>query len=326
MNLIFGFAAIYIVFSYIQFLVGLCVQLPMGFKIKNLKFLVWDISYINGEYRRTTRNFTPFCQHTFIKFGITDKEDMVATTITMAVETIVTIIIFLFSFNWAKDYFDIWEDDIYTFVMGIAIGVVFQMVVKWSLYIWFLATKDKQLIYFMKNIVKECERGYDFETMNLPELEKLELKSTKIHRHNYQNMRYEQKMVTESYAELAPIVNWFESNFEKDFAQYEAPSYANVVFYYSFISPNIQKAMKYYNIAREELENEVDSNGRRVLAYYQLYVMKKPALARETAIAGLKVLNLGMALEVERQLEKKLLNQILETINSMEQTPGVNIY
>lgn len=319
MNLFFGFAAIYMVFSYIQFLIALCVQLPMGFKIKNLKLLCWDISYVNDKYVRTNRSFTLFCHHEFMKVGLTDKEDMLATAINMIVETIVTAVIFFFSFNWAKEYFDFWEDDIYTFVMGIAVGVVFQMAVKWCMYIWFLATKDKQLIYFMKDKANQCQRGYDFATMDLPELERLDLKSTKLHRLNYQCMRYEQKLINEAYDELAPIVAWFENNFEMDFVKHETPGYANVVFYYSYINPNYEKAIKYYNVAREELENDVDSNGRRVLAYYQLYVIKNPALARETAMAGINVLDKGMALDIERRLEEKLLNKLLEIIKSMEQ-------
>ncbi len=318
MYFVFGIAAIFILFSYIQFITGLCVHIPMGFRIKNLRFLVWDMTNINGKYRCTSRSFSPFCQHQFMKINMTDKEDMVATAIDMVLQTIISIIIFMFSFSWAKDDFKPMRDDAYAFVMGIAIGVAIQIVQKWLVYIKFLFTKDKQLIYFMKKVVRDCENGYRLEYINLPELDKLELESTNIHRLNYQHIRFTQKLVTESYDELLPIVTWYESNFQKDFAKYEAAGYADVVYYYSYVNRDEQKAMKYFSIAREELENEVDSNGRRILSYYQFYVMKNPIMAKQTALAGLEVLDMGMLLEVERELEKKLLNNLIDVINNME--------
>lgn len=56
----------------------------------------------------------------------------------------------------------------------------------------------------------------------------------------------------------------------------------SIVFYHTYIEPDMNEARKYYNIAPDLFVQDSDVNGRRILAYYQYYVLDNVALAKQT--------------------------------------------
>lgn len=320
MLVILGILIAYVLHTYARGLTELCVKKIMGYRLHCIRFLFWDISYVNDSYRCTKRSFMPLFYIAMTKENVSDKTDIIHSIITKLVETLVDVMIFCLFFNWSKIYFDIWEDDIYSFVMGLAIGIVLFCIVDWVLLLKLLINKDNHLFYVVKKIGRDLKNGYPIEYIDMPQLESMPHKRTPLDENYYQSMRFMQKLYMGNYGELMPIVNWYENHLIMDVQKYQIPSYGNVVFYYSYISQNPDKARVYYDRAREELENDVDANGRRILAYYQLYILKNPAKAREFAQAGLNVLNVGCLSQIERNLEEKLLNNLLEIISYMDQS------
>lgn len=89
--------------------------------------------------------------------------------------------------------------------------------------------------------------------------------------------------------------------------------YYELIYYYSAIETDIQKAEKFMNYAGSNLEKDKDINGRRVYSAYLYYTGKGRELALEAAQSGLEVFGQshekGLAL-----FERDLINQLIEKI------------
>ena len=90
--------------------------------------------------------------------------------------------------------------------------------------------------------------------------------------------------------------------------------YYHIIFYSSYINPNKANAIKFYNVIKERLESDMDPCGRRVLAYYQYYVLSRPDLAivtinqAEEALA--KRAGTNVFTDAEYRFEKDLIEKI----------------
>ncbi|MBR6402499.1 MAG: hypothetical protein IKS48_03865 [Eubacterium sp.] len=79
---------------------------------------------------------------------------------------------------------------------------------------------------------------------------------------------------------------------------------------------NPNNAMKFYEKIRPILETDMDLNGRRVLAYFQYYVLKRPDLAEITlAQADKAEENVKAVLsKTEQKYEQKLIEELRENM------------
>ncbi len=316
MLFIIGFLLATMIHSFISFATSYIVGNSMGFELKYVRFYFWDISEMNGEFICSTRKFNPIWQHAFIKKDLTEKEDVSYTNITLVVKSIVSIALAAICIVFGYGDFALGDETVGSLLMGLGVGFAIHTIVYICMQVHFMITRKTRLLAYTKKISNDFINGYPIEYMNLPPLEAMNLKGSKYEKHIYQGFRYIQKVCQGAYAELYPIVTWYENNFEDALLKYETGSYYNVVFYYSYLNPDITKAIRYFNNIKEELLNDTDSNGRRVLAYYQLCVLKDSATARQTAIDGLNVLSHFSIGNAEKEYEAKLLNNLLSMIGS----------
>ncbi len=102
--------------------------------------------------------------------------------------------------------------------------------------------------------------------------------------------------------------------------------YYNLIFYSSYINRNRENATKFYNIIKERLEPDMDPNGRRVMAYYSLYVLNDVRHAKEyisQAEEAISNRNADMYTEAELLLDKMYIDEIKANIDKVENYTNV---
>ena len=314
LGLAFGFGFVIGIFiaSFIGALIGLFVTMINGFEFKYFRTLFFDISDVNGKIKFTIRKFTPISQYQTIKTGLTDKADIMISVMQLAVMWAVSILIFVLALFGAQgQVYDFYEDNVYSIFMGIASAVMFQSVCITFLTISAHVNAKKNLRGRLKQISRAWINGKRLEDMELPPHEQLGLKTTKYDLLLYENLRFMQKLSLGLYSELLPIVEFLEGNLTKGYIRSEASVYCAIIFYYSYINRNAEKAVYYFGEAEDDLKHDMDSNGRRVVAYYEYYILGQKEQAKKTAMDGLKVIDKFSICDGEREQERKLLEYIL---------------
>ncbi len=87
-----------------------------------------------------------------------------------------------------------------------------------------------------------------------------------------------------------------------------------MIFYYSCIERSPERADRYYQAVRRDLEQDMDSNGRRVMAYYTYFCKGQPQEAMKLLQDGQKVLNRLSTNSFETELERRLLGELEQII------------
>lgn len=313
-GLVFGFGSVlgFIISSFIGALIGLFVTMINGFQFKYFRTLFFDISDVNGKIKFTIRKFTPVSSYLTIKTGLTDKEDKMISVMHIAVMWAVSILIFVLAlFGTQGQIDDFYEDIVHTLFMGMANAVML-----YSVFITFLAISahvnaKKSLRGRLRQIGKAWTSGSRLADMELPPHEQLGLKTTKHDILSYETLRFMQKLYLGRYSELLPIVECLEGNLTEGYLRTEVSVYYTIIFYYAYISPNAEKAVYYFGEAEDDLKHDMDSNGRRVMAYYEYYILGQREQAKKTAMDGLKVIDKFSICDEEREQERKLLEHIL---------------
>ena len=104
--------------------------------------------------------------------------------------------------------------------------------------------------------------------------------------------------------------------------------YYNLIFYSSYINRNRENATKFYYLVKDRLEADKDANGRRVLAYYYLYVLNNVKLAKEyiaQADEALETRNADMYTEAEFLLDQMYIDEIKANIDKVENPAYVDL-
>ena len=308
----FGFVVGIYLASFIGALIGLFVTMINGFKFKYFRTLFFDISDVNGKIKFTIRKFTPVSQYLTINTNLTDKADIMISVMHLAVMWAVSILIFVLAlFGIQGQVDDFYEDNVYSLFMGMASAVMFHSVIITFLTISSHVNEKKSLRGRLKQIARVQISGKRIEDMELPPHEQLGLKTTKYDLLLYENLRFMQKLSLGLYSELLPIVELLEGNLTEGYIRSEVSVFYNIIFYYSYINHNAEKAVYYFGEAEDDLKHDMDSNGRRVMAYYQYYILGQREQAKKTAMDGLKVIDNFSISDDERNKERKWLEYIL---------------
>ena len=108
--------------------------------------------------------------------------------------------------------------------------------------------------------------------------------------------------------------------------------YYQILYYSTFVNPNFVNATRVYNVIKTYLEQDMNANGRRVLAYYQYYVMKRPDLAAITlsqAVEGMKQAKFLKMCDADIALSNRLIDQLQDImtnqLNPAERKPVIPI-
>lgn len=311
--LLLGFVIGISFFSFLSNLIMLISQISRGFQLLYFRYLFFDFTRQNGQIKRSFCKFTPICQCVCLNKARKEmtqeqrkKEDAKDVFRSLFRHWIFAILAVV-SACLLRDASTV----IFVFVIGVAIAFVIQTVLYSVSAIPVLVGRDNSLMRYVQKISQDNLDGIPFSEMNLPPLEELDLKKDNYSERVYQSYRIQRCMETEDYDAMQPLIMWMETHLSDDFLKHELGFYYDIIYYYSCINMNHDKVKKYYKFIEKEILRDEDSNGRRVLAYYQYYVEKDPVKALETAKDGINVLDLY---EGSKGVEGTLLRQLIEKI------------
>lgn len=172
--------------------------------------------------------------------------------------------------------------------------------------------------YLNHNIHQMMATGRITEPL-LPPLESLGLKGNIHSCLQYQLVRFRQMQIIGDYAEINKIADYLENEMPDN---YPNPGiHQSLVFYYCYFRQSdpaaYTLAVSHFSKCRVELEKGLDSNDKRIYAYYKYYIEHDPRAAWQLAQKGLAMLPSNTLLNrEEKTVEEKWLTHLLNMINS----------
>lgn len=173
---------------------------------------------------------------------------------------------------------------------------------------------------FCREKVKELRQGAAIEQIDLRVSDEVRNKATRYEKCIYLNLCGLKALWNKDFDSLNSIVREQDRNLRRtgpnsDFVYDNIliGGYYLILFYSTYVNPNYNNAVRIYNFIRPSLEADMDPNGRRVLAYYQYYILKQPELAAITlnqGIESLKIFDKAIMTEAEFKLEKRLMEEL----------------
>jgi hypothetical protein len=200
-----------------------------------------------------------------------------------------------------------------------------------QLYITFI--KGEDLASFTRSKYLALMSGATYEQMDMSIPDGMYEKGSRKDKVLYLHICYQKALWMKNFAALNNLVRQLDLALRKHGANSEYTydtlsnfGYYDILFYSTYVNHNASHAVRIYNLIKPTLEADMDPNGRRVLAYYQFYVLKQAQMASITlnqAIDGLHNWDIGMdgnqttkaEIEVERRLIEELQNNMTQALN-----------
>lgn len=295
--------------SFYVFVIGKC----MGFQFHYLRFMFWEIKKKEGKLTVSTGKWVPICHLSQRKPNITKEEDMIYSLVPNVVGISVSVgicavALLLVPRSWGNGYH---------FVRGMCFSILVYHICLAVLVMKEYLVKKERLSAFTVSKVQELIDGGTLENIELPDMDTLKnLKAYPLDKMTYLSLCYMQCVWTRQYEKLEKIVRELEINISPACLREEMQAYYNILFYHMCINPDIKKAKQFFNRIKKELLKDDDANGRRVLAYYQYYVLGEKNEAEKTALDGLSKVSQFSICDAERNYEKRLMEELLETIKN----------
>ncbi len=187
------------------------------------------------------------------------------------------------------------------------------------------------LALFCRTKIRELRAGASFDQLDVRVSDQVRKKSNRNSRCLYLDICGMKALWTKDFNSLNSIVREQDQNLRKkgpstDFV-YDTMlmgGYYMILFYSTYVNQNYNNAVKIYNFIRPALEADMDPNGRRVLAYYQFYIMKQPDLAAITlnqAVTAVQDYNRSLFTDAEINLEKRLIEELQNNMTNV-MNPG----
>lgn len=108
--------------------------------------------------------------------------------------------------------------------------------------------------------------------------------------------------------------DWIIRHWEYQYIRVLTNVYYNMIFYYSCIERSPERADRYYQAVRRDLEQDMDSNGRRVMAYYTYFCKGTAAGSDEASSGWSKGFKQASTNSFETELERRLLGELEQII------------
>lgn len=315
-----GFVVGISVGSFINGFWSLIVHKCMGFQLGYFRYMFFDISRQNGRMFFSFCRVTPVCQYIYINPEQAMKteekkrqEDLLCTVCSLLgawILAVVTLVFVCIAFSE--------KGLLFLFFTGVLLAFGYRAVSETWIAVRVLMGFDNTLYSLLQKIARDSMAGIPYEQMEIQPLENITLKKDRHSEQLYQHFRFRYSMSIGDFGAMRELVVWMEQHLMEDFLKAETPLYYDILYYYSYIGKDKEKAAAFYNRIKGELLHDVDSNGRRILAYYQYYVEGQKEKALETAREGLRVLNLFEGGQGERNLEEKCLNKLIDEICDLE--------
>lgn len=205
------------------------------------------------------------------------------------------------------------------FILSFVTGMVFHSVVHMGICVYTWRVVMKRLAGYIDATIKKIRQGYSFEDLNLKPIEELPYKILKSEKMLYYNLYVYYLMVTGEVEEMQIISHeiTYLLNHSEFIIQYTGLYYW-LVYYYSKYEIDPVMADKFFKSIRTILNKDSDANAKRVLAQYYYGIQKDMEKARKYLNEGLACVD-SFSCGGERVLERKLLEELAETLREKEQ-------
>lgn len=308
--LVLGTVAFLSVSALVEAVVGLC----MGYKVQSASFLGFAIVWMNGKYE-----FTMVPADITLQISMYHEESTGEKMVKRGVITAIILTVMVGIFD-VVIFFHQWLSN---FTIGLMIGLFFGLLLQWKVTIDWIKNQYgnrpgkifwERGIYINGKLCAGTSPG-DIIVQEIPIERYREYVQKNVFAQNCLFYDYLYHLDVGNYERLKGYVELFDLIVDKDFnvPMNQIGFVYEMIYFYSIVQPNLQKAEYYHSRIEEHLGNDMDCNGCRVLAAY-LYGTKK---GREGA---LKEIQRGLMVtdkfrpQGQAKMEKKLLLKLRDRI------------
>ncbi len=207
----------------------------------------------------------------------------------------------------------LWE----TFCASFALGVLFHSLVTVGIIIYTYAVVMRRLGGYVQSLINRIRQGASFESLQVKPLSSLPYKNPgRTEVMLYYNLLLPYLLTTGQYEAMrAPIQDMTGYFWHRQFIMQETMNYYWLIFYYSRFEVNPHTASYFFEKIRSAIENDPDANGKRIQAYFYYAIAKDPVRARQYIAEGLAVVDQFSLPGCERELERRLLNELSDIMD-----------
>jgi hypothetical protein len=302
------------VLLFITALISVLFLVSQGAECRHFHYLIFKVEKElysedpekNGHYVLKKKKYTGFPNFLVLR-GKLSYEEMVKK------DSFVSFLIFPFvaALTALMIYLTIIAGNFYLrmFLVGTSVGCCLYLLIHIKTIIDGRSDETTLRKYTVKKTQEFLQAG--LEAVDLPPLSELSYeKANDMEKLMYLNLRYVKAQIMNDLPVLAECAHEIENlNINALLLDYRFHRNAMLMDYYSFRERNALKATEFYEASKEEIEKDMDCNGRRKLAYYKYYVLHDVPGAKtcvEQGLEALKVIDPSRT-EAELKFEENML-------------------
>lgn len=307
---------------YLAFFIGAGIQILVGMAmgLTLFHFSVYGIEFrrsgFKDKFQFTKSRFKILPLVMCTKKNLTEKEDLIYTGICGLLKLILFGGLFMLYVIPHKKDMDYYRG--VQFLCGMFTGMLIYAISYIVLYILVIAKgSNNNLMKVNRRAFDQLWAGASFSELDINPAYAEDKSIGKLMRCSHLNLCCGRALEQGDYNGLTNIVRKLDEilYMVNDYDRFEAYTgcYYQILFYSTYINQNIQNAMKFYNIIGQRLESDMDPNGRRILAYYQYYILKQPDKAEVSLRQAEEAINNmqdSFFTKAEIDLEKKFIKEL----------------
>ncbi len=203
------------------------------------------------------------------------------------------------------------------FLIGFSTGMVFHSVNHIGISFYIYNKLFKGLLGYIQNKSELLIKGEKIENLDLKPIEELPYKSPSEMEKLYYYLMYCSYLLSlNKFEEIKKVSHEMtDMLWKKSLNLFNFASYYWLIFYYSEIEKDKEKADDFFKIIEPFICNDEESNAKRVLAYYYYRVGNDAEKAKSLIEEGLAGID-KFSFEVERNFEKELLLKLKTEIEN----------
>lgn len=294
-----------------------------GFCCKQVSMLWWTFVKERGKWTCNNERFAMVFQYVVnvdIEKPIPediDKKERIYVTLSKGITLLMSLVILVLCKGpvHALIQFEC-SNAVELFIAAFSVGMVWHSIVDVFISLYTYLIIMKRLGGYVDSLIKRLRNGESYESMNLLPVGELSYKKPTMYEKGMYYLFYIPYLISVGRLEelKQPIQEMTDHYLAREYILQETPMYYWLIYYYSRYEVNEYYANAFYRKVSSTLENDMDSNGKRVLAYYYYGIKQDINMARkyvEEGMAGIDKFGLSGA---EREMERKLLMELDEMI------------
>ena len=313
--------------SLIDILFSLMFAPKFGMKCSQISIFGWTLIHQNGKWHKSYKGYVvPLIQHNTtidINRYQADKAEQRTRNFNILRITLLLTVSICFILLNLGNFRDLAHfpqiHPLKLFSLSFSVGMMYQSLSSLCILLYTYLVIMKGLGGYMDSLLERLRAGESFETLDIRPVDELSYpNATKTERMMYHNLYLMYLLATKQYSKMKPIIEEMTDYYrERAFILQDTPGYYLLVFYYSAFEPDEDMAEWFFDKVRCTLENDNDANAKRVLACYYLNIVKDYEKARQYTDEGLHTVDNYSIAGAERDLERRLLEELHTTLVSI---------